>query len=1137
MKFKFMDSPLLERERLSIHFQDISRPSRSSHQAIVRSILLTMRITTVIMLVTALHVSSAGLSQKINFTGTNVPLSAVFNAIEEQTGYGVIMSHANLATSKPVTVAFKDATLDEVLTKCFSFQESKFRYSITGHTISIAKVESIIIAPPILEGVPGRPPEFIGIVSSEDGKPLVGATVEILKLNKKGLTNEKGEFFFSKIPDGKYKVEITFVGYEKYQTFIEIGENPVRLTAGLRVSSSKLDEVQVIAYGTTTQRLSTGDVTTVKAVDIEKAPVSNVLAAIEGRVPGMIITQNSGMPGGSFTVKIRGRNSIANGNDPFYVIDGVPYISQLIQNQNPAGGLLGGSPLDFINPADIESIDVLKDADATAIYGSRGANGVILITTKKGKSGKTRFDLNMYEGMGKAPLKSHWLNTSDYLKMRNEAFQNDGVIPSADPNNPAYAPDLLVWDTTRYTNWQKLLAGNTAHYTDIQANFSGGNANTQYVFGGGYHRESTVFPFSSGVPHASIHFNITNSSDDQRFKITITGNYSETNSHLPSTDLSPYFSLPPDAPSVYNKDGSVNLSYASWAGLQNPLAFTYRQYKAHTDNLVGNAILSYRLWKVLDIKASVGYTKMQANDIITNPIAAQDPSYSPKGNANYTNSNFRSWIVEPQATYQLLIGRGKINALVGATFQQNTSSGESLTAFGFTSDVFLENIQAAPGLIVQGVTDAAYKYNALFGRLNYNLEDKWLLDLTWRRDGSSRFGSDRQFHDFGSGGAAWIFTKENWVKNKLPFVSFGKLRASYGTTGSDQIGDYRYYNLFQTTPNSYQGTTGLTPFGLNNPDLAWELTKKAEVGLELGFVKDRILGQVNYYQNRSSNQLLSESLPSVAGFTSIPLNRPATVQNTGWEFMLNTVNIKSKNFSWTTSINLTLPYNKLLAYPNLSTSPDQYSLIIGKPVGIVQLFHYVGVDPQTGVYQFVDSKGSPTFTPSYLTDRTSIEYLSPKTNGGLQNSFSFKGWQLDIFFHFRIQKGPNYLLQSPTLPGQFNSNQPVGIMNRWQHSGDDKPIQQFTQSYSSNEITALGYVQNSDYYWVDASFIRLANLSVSYQIPSVSIRKMHFQSCRVYLHSQNLLTITKYKGMDPENQNLAALPPLRVVTGGISLSL
>ena len=367
-----------------------------------------------------------------------------------------------------------------------------------------------------------------------------------------------------------------------------------------------------------------------------------------------------------------------------------------------------------------------------------------------------------------------------------------------------------------------------------------------------------------------------------------------------------------------------------------------------------------------------------------------------------------------------------------------------------------------------------YKYSAVFGRINYNWEDEYILDFTARRDGSSRFGPCKSISQFlTTAGGAWIFTQANFIRDQLTFLSFGeKIRGSYGTTGNDQIGDYTYLNLYSPLTGlgvPYQGATSLTINGLSNPYLQWEETEKLSVGLDLGFFKDRILFNSTWFRNRSSNQLLSYALPVITGNTGILENFPATVQNKGWEFTLNTKNISNKNFSWTTTLTLTIPQNKLIAFPNLSTSTYANSLIIGQPVSISQVFRYSGVDPSTGVYLFADSSGKPTSSPNYLTDRTSLINTLPTFYGGFQNNFTYKGFHLDIFFQFVKQiKSSGLSFGSNQPPGTFNTNQPVTMLKRWQQPGDMTTIQRYNSDYSLyDQFNDAAYSSNAALFrWV-----------------------------------------------------------------------
>lgn len=1091
-------------------------------------LLRAMKLTMVLLIAACIHVSATGFGQKVSISGKDLPLEKVFSIIKKQTGYVFFYDYSIFQGVKNVSLDLKNAEVEDVLRACFQGQNLDF--SITNKTISITKkVVKVAIGPES----PKDPPEVVGTVRSDNGTPLAGATVFIQKLNKSGATNAKGEFILKDVPNGKYTIEISYIGYEKYVTEILVENHEVGIVAEMRLATNSLDQAVVKGYYTTTNRLNTGNVATVKAEDIAKQPVSNPLAALEGRVPGMVITQTTGVPGGGFTVQIRGQNSIDNGNDPFYVVDGVPYIAQFMANTNLNNIGTHGNPLNYINPADIESIDVLKDADATAIYGSRGANGVVLITTKRGKTGPMKMDINSYAGVGKVSRTIDLLNTQQYLAMRREAFNNDNVTPTV-----SNAPDLLLWDTTRYTNWEKVLTGGTAHYSHIEGNVSGGNTNTQYLISGGYHRETTVFPGDNADQKASLHFNINSSSTNQRLKVQLSGNYVADNSDLVNVDFAARANtLAPDAPAVFNADGSLN-----WApkgpGLRgtwtNPFGVLRQRYKGKTSSLVGNAIVSYEILRGLEFKTSLGYSSIHVDEVSIVPLTSFDPGANPtSGNSSFSNSTITSSIVEPQLNYKVNLGNGTFSMLVGSTFQQNSYKGQELSANGFSSDAFLQDVQAASTVYIGNTTNTQYKYNAVFGRINYSWEDKYIVNLTARRDGSSRFGPDKQFANFGAVGGAWIFSKENFIERSLPCLSFGKIRVSYGTTGNDQVGDYRYLDLYNTTYYPYQNTQGVYPGNLFNPDLAWEITRKLEGGLDLGFLKDRIGIKASWFRNRSSNQLLNYQLSDVTGFNSISANLPATIQNSGLELVVNSINIKTKDFIWSSSLNLTIPRNKLISFPNLANSSYSTRYIIGKPYTALRLFHLIGVDPQTGQFQFADAHNTPTFAPSYGADQTVVaDFNKNYYYGGFQNSIQYKGLKLDVLFQFVHQQGIPFLYSG--LPGSMN-NQPKTVLNHWQKPGDQSFLPMLSQSYGSDVYSSLDYFTNSDKYWVDGSFIRLKNLSLSYSLPENWLNKINVHTFRFYVQGQNLWTITHYKGIDPENQNPNAIPPLRVWTAGFQI--
>jgi TonB-linked SusC/RagA family outer membrane protein len=1100
--------------------------------------LRIMKITASILLIACLHVSARSFSQRVSLRESKAPLDKVFREIREQTGYTFVYTESLLKETSPVTMDVRDMSLDSVLEICFRTQP--VGYEIVEKTVvvkpKVAEVPAtaVVVAPQ--NDIQGR-------VVDSAGNPLEGASIQVKGTKIVVASDRHGRFEIKNVDAGEM-LEISYTGYQSREVKIISGQ--LDLTIQLTISNNPLDEIQIIAYGATTQRLNTGNVTTINAKEIEQQPVDNPLLALEGRVPGMFITQSNGLPGSGVLVRIQGQNSIQEGTDPLYVIDGVPIASQMLATTSGGiGGILGtsggvgvGNPLSYINPNDIESISILKDADATSIYGSRAANGAVLITTKKGKIGGAKLDINLQQGYGAVTRRIGLMNTPEYLQMRHEALLNDGLTPG-----PTDYDINGLWDTTRYTDWQKVLLGGSAHYTNLNGSVSGGNLLTQYLIGASYHRETTVFPGDFADQKGSVHFNIASGSGNQRFKIQLTGFYLFDNNQLPGLDLTTNaVSLAPDAPALYKPDGTLNWmpdanGVSSWG---NPLAPDYIVYHNNTSNLVGNALLSYQLLRGLTLKSSFGYTNLQTNELEGLPIISQAPEYQPYATrtAYYSYSTINTWIIEPQLEYKRNLGENRIDLLAGATIEQNNDNGLNMTGSGYNSDSALPDIHSASTVLINSTILSTYKYNAAFGRFNYSYNDRYILDITVRRDGSSRFGPQTQFHNFGSLGGAWIFSEENFFKNDQKWISFGKVRGSYGTTGSDQIGDYQFMNLYQPIPANvpYQGISALGPIGLTNPYLEWEETRKLQFGLDIGMFKNSILFTVNYNHNRSSNELLYYPLPSITGFGGITENLPATIQNAGWEMTLNTKNVNTKEFSWNSSINLTIPRNKLVAFPNLQNSSYAETYIIGQPVSIRKTFVFDGVNPSTGTYQF-DSKGGPTSSPAYGTDQTAIVNTLPKFYGGFQNSFRYKGFELEFLFQFVRQVGSNYYF-GKLIPGAFfggNGNEPVSVLSRWQQPGDITSIQRYTSGFSL--FGPYFYATGSNRAFSDASFIRFKNLSFSWYLPSKWQQRVRLQNSRLFINAQNLFTITRFDGMDPENQSVSALPPLRIITAGLQVGL
>jgi hypothetical protein len=470
-----------------------------------------------------------------------------------------------------------------------------------------------------------------------------------------------------------------------------------------------------------------------------------------------------------------------------------------------------------------------------------------------------------------------------------------------------------------------------------------------------------------------------------------------------------------------------------------------------------------------------------------------------------------------------------VDFLAGSTVQENVTEGLYIVGFGYSNDALLRTISNATS---QYSSDnyGQYHYAALFGRLNYNYENKYVVNLTGRRDGSSNFGPGHQFGNFASIGAAWIFTEENWMKNNLAFLSFGKFRGSYGTTGNDGP-PYAYLTRWSSNGLlPYSGIQPLEPTQHANPNYEWQVNKKLEGAIDLGFFKDRLNLSVVYYRNRVGNQLVPYPTPEFTGFTSVTANSPALVQNDGWEFSSNITILKNKKLRWTFNVNGAINRNRLLAYPNLSLSPYANVYVIGQSLNNIKLLHSTGVDPQTGQYTFKDKNHDGVINPNPGINSDLCNFnLSPKFTGGFGTALSYKRLQLSLFFNVIKQIGINAL--SNLYPGSLK-NMPTSVLARWQKPGDITNVARFTtEPTTSDENFSI-----SDGTYTDASFIRLQNVSLTYSLAESLTKKMGISGSNLFVHAENLFVITKYKGIDPETQNFGGMPPARVIVGGISFN-
>ena len=1092
-----------------------------------------MKLTALLLTVLSLHVMAKTGAQTISYEGKNVSLKTVFAEIKKQTQYFVVYNASEVESSRKVNVEAKNESLSKFLSRFLS--ELGLKYRIEDNTIVISPKEKN--ADPITQGLtsgltttelPTPPLDVKGVVRDESALPVAGVAVRVKGTNRGTTTDESGQFRINDI-DRDAKLIFSAANIETVEmnaslVFRLMGAGRTGLAEILvKVKVSALDEVQVIAYGSTTRRMNTGNVSTVKAEEISKMPVANPLQVLGGRVPGVFMEVNGGIPGSNQQIQIRGVNSLAAGNDPLYIIDGVPFTGSSmdlitkVSNTNVVGGL---SPFNSIIPSDIKSIEILKDADATSIYGSRGANGVVLITTKKGMAGKTKVEIDVYKGISRVGRFLDLLSVDNYLAMRKQAFQNDAITPTA-----VNAPDLMVWDQKKNTDWQKELIGGAAGITNAQFNISGGDRNTQFLLSTGYRKEGTVFSRKDlGDQRMNGRFNLQNRSDNDRFTMSLNVSYTYDRNNL-IDDPTPFLNLPPNYP-VHDASGKV-----VWRPdvFLEPYATMLTTFNSDTKTFISNIDLRYKLAKGLYVKTTAGFTESDMKQVELLPTTAQNPAFTTTPISTFSRSNVSSWISEPQLNYSAQGKKGNIDVVAGSTFQHRITTGDAIYASDFASNAMMQNVAAAGYTLYLENNHFKYRYQSFFGRVKYMYSNRYLLSGTFRRDGSSKFGPNKQYGNFGSAAVAWIFSQEPFIRNNFSFISFGKLRASYGITGNDQIPDYQYLSTYSPTSNAYQ-VPGVRVTRIANADYSWETNKKFELALEAGLFNDRVRFSAAYYHNRSGSQLVNYPLASQSGFASYQANLPALVQNTGWEMEVQGNVIKQNGFTWNSSFNITFAKSKLVQFPGIEMTSYNNTFIVGQPLQLIMAYRYTSINPQNGETKIVDADGNGQINNP--GDFSNAGTTLPKYYGGFLNSMRIKKFQIDVFIQFanKVARRLNVLLQGQ--PGSMN-NTSYGIYNNMWRAKDD--VSQYPKASTTNQYYSVFNLTDFGRY-ENASYVKLKSVHISYHFGSRLSGNRREDFLTLYAQGLNLFVLTKYKGLDPETGTLS-LPNLRTFVLGLNCKL
>ncbi len=959
------------------------------------------------------------------------------------------------------------------------------------------------------------------VTDAADGKTIPGVTI-LIKGTSNGTTTDINGHYTLRIDDNTKILIFSFMGMKTLESPVKTSDV---LNVKMEAENISLDEVVVIGYGAVKKSDLTGSVASIRMDDLKKIPVNSLDQGIQGKVSGVQVTQLSAQPGGALSLRIRGGNSIMAGNEPLYVIDGV-----LIESQIDISWI--GSPsqngLSSINPGDIESMEILKDASATSIYGARGANGVVLITTKRGKTGKDNVTFETYFGFQRKAKDIDVMNASQFAKLFDEAGYNADTA-FYEPLYPN--PDSLG----EGTDWQSEIY-RMAPIQNYQVNFSGSNEKTTYALSAGYYNQGGIIR-GSDFKRYSFRLNL-----DRKITDKLSGgsnlSYSQTNANTVPTDTPGGFFpgvvntaliFNPALP-VYDTKGQYTLTDPNAdAWLDNPVAVT-RSVTAidKANRLLGNAYLEYSIIKDLTFKTSLGVDIYHSVQDMYTPRYVFSGSFN-DGQARFASSDFQNYIFENLLTFNRTLNKvHRFNVVTGFTFQENTSRTFIDIATGFPNDILeyygIQNATNLPTIYSSFSESAILSY---LGRVNYSLKDKYLFTVTGRVDGSSKFGKNNRFATFPSAAFAWRASEEDFLKNLGP-VSNIKLRVSYGVSGNDRIANYAFIRTLSSSVYYFNNSfpaSGFAPDNPGNDNLKWETTQQADAGLDIGFVNDRISVTMDYYYKKTSDLLYYFNLPWATGYNSY-LKNIGVLRNTGFEFALNTANFVG-DFKWNTSGNISFNRNKIIDLNgiDLYINNDTYKLKIGNWAVIregEEMGSFYGL-VSDGIWQTADAEEAAIYgcEPGdfkYVDqnkdgkinndDRGIIGHALPDFTWGMNNSFSYKNFSLDVFL--QGSQG-NQLLNSNRFElesGNGLSNSSIKLLDRWT---PENPGNIYPRANRNAD-----YLHMSDRYLEDGSYIRVKTLTLSYDLPEQLIKTLRMEKVKVYVTAQNLYTITNYSGFDPE---------------------
>lgn len=1123
---------------------------------------LRMKLTLILLIIGCLQINAKSFSQNISLKGKDMPLEKVLIAIGKQSGYNFFYKYNELVQAAPVSVNFKSVSLEKALAE--SFKNQPFAYEIALKTIVVTKKE----APVVLKAQ--NPVK--GTVLDQEGKPLPGATVKVKGQNKLAVTDAQGNFSFADVA-GNAVLVVSYTGFLTQE--LEVMNRDV-LRVSLKESSEKLSEIVVVGYGTQNRKDVSGAISSLGAQKIKDQPVVSIDNAMAAQMAGVQVTQATGAPGGGATVRVRGAGSLSAGNEPLYVVDGFPVTNDYNQRNNP---------LNTINPADIENIQVLKDASATAIYGSRGSNGVVIITTKSGKSGGSKMDFSVNSGIQQVEKTLDVLNATEFAhyinESRNNAWVNSAPGRSAsDPNsarlnNVMYLLPAVFQDPESLgegTNWQNEIF-RTAPMSNYQLSFSGGNEKTRYFLSGGYLTQEGVV-LNSDLKRYSFRLNVE-SQLNKRVKVgaNLTPSYTFSNQTLAEGNwqgggiIQSAITAGPHM-SVYDADGNYTKITGQGIGtseVDNPVKIA-KEYFHQQGNLrlLGTAFVEFNLAKDLTFKTLGGADFRNFEQDIFNPSIINPNSVNatklPTG--TYETSSSRNWLSEFTLNYRKSIDKHSFDVLAGYTIQKERTNLTILNGTNYANDL-VKTVNAA-GLVTTSPASGPQEWSLLsyLARLNYSFDEKYLVTATFRRDGSSRFGGDNKWGAFPSVSLGWRVSEEEFLNDK-DWLSELKLRTSYGLTGNNFIANYGAIGL--TGPENYvfgasggSVNNGIRLTTIENSLLGWERNKQLDVGLEIGLFSNRYAMSFDYYHKTTSDLLLNVPVPTLTGYSNA-LRNIGEIKNKGFEFTLTSRNMVKK-FKWTTDLNFSANKVRVAAL-----GPDGSPILARQTTFAAGSTHIteIGGEPGSfygykvlGVYQdendiannpvFKNSDGSSLSKPGQLkfadtdgdgvitsNDRTSLGSPFPDFTYGITNSFSFKNF--DFAFTLQGVQGFEVLNAARRFYGNYAGSYNVlsSTANGWKSAADpgdgvspqiDRNFNGYAASSVINNVTSL-FVE-------DGSFLRVRNITLGYNLPSAALKRLKVAHARLNFTVQNAFTFTNYEGYNPEVSVEGANPLVPGVDSG-----